>query len=409
MRRLYLQIYLAFVAVGLGALIVSGTVASLLVERESFGIADPFRAAAMLATVPDAELVEAVGRVAADLDADVAVWSPDGVVLASTGVVPFGRPGLIRRVAYVGIRFDLPDGRRVGAVQRRSDRLLGALTWLVVLGAALALGCYPIARRITRRLELAQEAVQRWGEGDLAARVPVLGRDEVAMVAQRFNVAAAEVERLFEAQRRMLASTSHELRSPLARLRVAIELAADGIAKEGWQHQAIADIEDLDAIVGDLLDVGRMQALDAPPHPEDLDLYELVRRKAARYPDVTVTGTPMPLYGDRRLLERLVGNLLDNALSHGAPPVRVTVGDGRLEVRDAGPGVSEAHADRIFEPFVRAPGESASDEGVGLGLYIVREIARSHGGDVRYEPGAGPVGGAFVVELAPPWRSADAR
>lgn len=399
MRRLYLHIYVMFVAVGIGALFVSGTVVSLLVDRDSFPPLDPVVAAAQIAGATETELAAVVATTAAKLEADVVVWDAEGTVLARVGEVPYGPPGVVRRFASFGYRFDLPDGRRAGTLQRQPERGWVGLAWLGVLALAVAVGCYPVARRVTRRLELVQQAVQRWGDGELSARVPVLGRDEVAQVAQSFNQAAAEVERLFEAQRRTLASASHELRSPLARLRVAVELAAEGLAPEGWTTRAAADIEDLDATVGDLLQVGRMQALDGPPHPEDLDLFQLVTEQLADRPSVTVQGTSLPMRGDRRLLQRLVRNLVDNAERYGAPPIVVTVRDGGIEVADQGAGIDDAFLDRIFEPFVRPPHhDEGRDGGVGLGLYLVREIARSHGGDVRYVRGD-QTGARFVVEL----------
>jgi len=396
MRRLYLQIYVMFVAVGIGSLMVSSLLVSLLVDHADVSLDAATQAVARIAVVGDAELQPTVTAIADELDAAVTVWDAEGRVLATDGEVAYGPPGMTRRYGRFEGRVDLPDGRRVGARERRGSRAIIGLAWLAALAAAVAVGCYPIARRVTRRLELTESAVRQWGRGELSARAPVLGRDEVARVAETFNVAAAEVERLFEAQRRVLASASHELRSPLARLRVAVQLAAEGIAPEGWTDGAIVDIEDLDAIVGDLLQVGRMQAHDGPPDPEALDLYALVAAEVADDPDVTLSGSPTELVGDRRLLVRLVRNLVDNAHRHGAPPIEIVVGDGQLAVIDAGPGVDPAFEDRIFEPFVHHA--SGPDGGVGLGLHLVREIARSHGGDVAYRRVAGG-GSRFVVTL----------
>ena len=120
------------------------------------------------------------------------------------------------------IAMRLPDGRTLAA--HREHEPLGWLIGIAALAAAIALGAYPITRRITRRLEKLRAQVEALGSGDLAARVEVRGHDEIADLARSFNRAAERIEKLVAAQRSALASASHELRSPLARIRVAIEL-----------------------------------------------------------------------------------------------------------------------------------------------------------------------------------------
>jgi signal transduction histidine kinase len=127
---------------------------------------------------------------------------------------------------------------------------------------------------------------------------------------------------------------------------------------------------------------------------EEVDLLGLAAEECARYDGVTLEGEPASLRGDPRLLRRLLRNLLDNAVKHGRPPVRVALARRaatvEILVTDAGPGVPEGERERIFEPFFR--GES-STQGAGLGLALVRQIARRHGGEARYE-------GGFRVSLA---------
>jgi signal transduction histidine kinase len=118
---------------------------------------------------------------------------------------------------------------------------------------------------------------------------------------------------------------------------------------------------------------------------EEIDLLALAAEEAARY-DLEVQGEPAPMRGDARLLRRMIRNLLENARRHGAPPVEVRVKPGELRVCDAGPGVAEAERERIFQPFY-------SRRGTGLGLSLVRQIARRHGGEARCE------GSCFVVRF----------
>ena len=188
-------------------------------------------------------------------------------------------------------------------------------------------------------------------------------------------------------QRRQLAFASHELRSPLARLRVSLELLA---GDEALKERAARDLGELDALIGELLEASRLEALGKPDRGETVDLLGLVAEEAARTGAV-VEGEPALVRGDPRLLRRLVRNLLDNARRHAAGAdveARVErVGEGaRLTVADRGPGVPEAQRERIFEPFYRPPGTPETGASFGLGLALVRQIARAHGGEARCLP-----------------------
>lgn len=263
---------------------------------------------------------------------------------------------------------------------------------LLVLG----LGSLVVSRRITRRLDELERTALRWGEGELDARAHVSGKDEVANLGRAFNRAADRVEELVQAQRRVLASASHELRSPMARIRMALALLDDGDADRARHLRAAEqDLEELDATVGDLLRVGRMQALAGPEDPEPVEMSELF----TDFSDVRVTGS-CTVHGDRRLLARLVRNLVENARKHGAPPIEATLSPGQLIVRDHGSGVPPDEREAIFEPFHRPTGHAEGiDGGVGLGLFLVREVAGFHGGTVRVEEATG--GGAQFVVSCP--------
>ena len=273
------------------------------------------------------------------------------------------------------------------------------LLGLVGVAGLMALGTYPVARGITRRLETLRRGVEDLGHGDLAARVPVQGRDEVAALARSFNKAAERIEALVRGQRHMLASASHELRSPLARLRLSVELLAEaGDEAQRATHlaEAVRDVAELDRLVEDLLLVGRLEA-GADLRAEPVDLLALAAEEAARA-DGEAEGDPLVIAGSPTLLRAMLRNLLENARRHGAPPVTVTVRangpEAVVEIRDAGPGVPPEERERIFAPFVR--GSCGRVGGAGLGLALVRGVAVRHGGRARC--GDGP-GGHFVVEL----------
>lgn len=231
-------------------------------------------------------------------------------------------------------------------------------------------------------------------------RVPADGRDEVAAVAKSFNKAADHVERLIKSHRALLANASHELRSPLARLRMAIDLYEEAPA-ENRKEEIVRNLAELDTLVEEILLASRLDHVEKLEVPEPVDLLALVSEEGARN-GVEVSGTPATVSGDPRLLGRLARNLMQNALRHGGPPVTANVAqaDGTVElrVRDHGPGIPDGERDRVFEPFYRPSGRGEAAGGWGLGLALVRQIAERHGGAVRY---ASPSGGGacFVVTL----------
>jgi signal transduction histidine kinase len=290
----------------------------------------------------------------------------------------------------------LDDGRWLVAVRARPPRPRPNLyLMLSVIALAIGTASYPVVRRLTRRLERLETSVERWGEGQLSTRVAVEGGDEVAHLARSFNHAAGRIEALVDAQKTLLANASHELRSPLARIRMASELMGDQ-ASPRIRAELNRNIEELDQIIGELLlasrlDAGVSQAIDPAP----LDLTALAAEECARA-GASLEGQVAELAGDAKLLRRLLRNLLENAQRYGggsAVAVRLAQVDGgvRIEVCDRGPGVPENEREAIFEPFHRVAGASEAAGGVGLGLSLVRQIARHHGGEVvcLANPGGG--------------------
>jgi signal transduction histidine kinase len=293
--------------------------------------------------------------------------------------------------------------------------------WMLgLVGVAMALAMYPIIRRLTRRLESLQRSVDQWGQGDLSARVPIKGNDEAGLLAQRFNDAADRVESLVKSQKSLLANASHELRSPLARIRMGLELMGDG-ASSTAKNEIKRNIGELDELIEEILLASRLDAHESDLGTvEEVDMIGLVAEECARTgagfvtgadpdPDAEFTtegddtdGHPVIVHGVTKLLRRAVRNLLENARRYTTGPVTATlqpVGDHAvLRVFDRGPGVPEELRARIFEPFYRLPGASERDGGVGLGLALVKSIAARHGGSVRCEGREGG-GACFVIEL----------
>ncbi len=415
MRRLYLQIYLAFLGIAV-AIVAVALLSSRIVMNWQPADSPRLRAMAeiLVEQLPQetAAREPALRRLGERLEVDVTLWDPAGQVLAATPGRTLAAPRLDGPPTQWTHPSDglvvvnrLADGRWLGlGVDAGTDfwhfthfALLLGLVALMIAGL-----CYPLARRITRRIEDLRRGVEGFGAGALGSRVEVVGRDEVAGLATQFNRAADRIEALVSGQRRMLASASHELRSPLARLRMAVELLADAAPEQRTlASEAGRDIEELDALVGDLLLSSRLAARPEVAH-EPVDLAAIVADEARRAGATDLAPGTAEIHGDAAALRRLIRNLLENARAHGQPPIEVTLETTatlvRIVVEDRGPGVPEAERERIFAAFYRPPGHREGDGGVGLGLALVRQIAGLHGGGVRCE--ARPGGGSrFVAEL----------
>lgn len=277
---------------------------------------------------------------------------------------------------------------------------------LILLFVAVAVGAWPVANRLTRRLKALRDGVEAFGSGQLQYRVAVEGRDEVGALAQSFNEAAQRIEDLVNSNRSLLANASHELRSPLARLKMAVSIMGDMPPERAAQlkdeiHQ---DIRELDTLVEEVLLASRLDARSQIEH-QAVDLLGLATEEANRVAAQVEAGPEVPKLSyraDERLLRRAVRNLLENAKRYGGPDIvlGLTGQPGQIEisVSDRGPGVPLDQRERIFEPFYRLPGHAEHAGGVGLGLSLVRQIALRHGGQVRCEAREGG-GSRFVITL----------
>ena len=285
---------------------------------------------------------------------------------------------------------------------------LGPLILVAMLFVAVAAGAFPVVRRLTRRLEALKQGVQAFGAGNLSQRVDAAGSDEVAAVAATFNLAAERIETLVQSHRSLLANASHELRSPLARLRMAVALYAEmpDAQRVGLRREIDANVAELDALVEEVLLASRLEAGKSLDPDGSVDLLALAAEEASRFDaEVEAVGDapPQPLLASERLLRRALRNLLENARRYGGGQVSLQVAAGPgggawVSVCDRGPGVPAALRERIFEPFFRLPGHAEREGGVGLGLSLVRQIAQRHGGSVHCAPREGG-GSCFVLSL----------
>lgn len=403
--RLYLQIYLTIV----GSLVLVVLIAGILwrstaemspmaqardIVEEIVGLALPPDGAGLQATEA------ALRKIADRTGSDVALFGADLSPLAGVGeALPPPDPGDRWASTPRGstLALHLSDGRWL-VVLLPSPRRNPAIAIILFLGAialAVALAALPVARRITRRLERLHEGVEQLGAGDLSARVEVEGRDEVARLAASFNRSAARIEELVGAHKMLLANASHELRTPLARIRMGLELMKTDASQQAAVER---DIAELDELVGAILLASRLESLEDAGADEEVDLLALAAEECARYAACSLDGEPATVWGDPLMLRHLLRNLLENAKKHGRPPVEVVVRaaspDIVLTVADAGEPIAAADRERLFRPFVRVARGSG---GTGIGLSLVRLIARRHGGDAAYREAAGR--GRFEVRL----------
>lgn len=414
--KLYRQIYLGFLGIALFCLIVAFFLAKVFGDRP---MKPPPPLAAGLSllvepmlALPDAELSETLAELSHKLRSDLTVYGADGKKKAWSDkqrgpeTVFANEFGWIRTNGDMGVASPLRNGNTVIAwrPERPEPPWIGRFgVWMALFLILVAIGCFPLARRLTRRLERLQQAVDTWGEGDLSVRATPQGHDEVAQLSVSFNRAADRIERLVGAQRLLLAKTSHEFRTPLSRIRMALQLLEDRANDPTLTRhfQSISqDTEEIDNMVGDILLISRLESKVEELPTECVDLFSIAQDEGAHF-GVPVFGRECKIRGQSRLLRRLIRNLLDNAVHYGeGKDVRLSVeksgGMVKLKVTDRGPGIVPEEREIVFEPFFRGTQQTGQTRGTGLGLTVVRDIARFHGGRVEVTAN-GDQGAAFVV------------
>ncbi len=398
-QRLYVRIYLALLA----SLVALGCMFAAVhwiydADQSRNGFETFAEVASEVLPPPDAPRMEqrrALMRWRQKVRANMALYTASGDFIAGVGPMPPPLPadpqGSGRIEGPRGAQaVKLPDGRwLVWQRMHGGRRLFGVniLMTLAAVAAVVAIGAFPVVRRLTGRLERLQHSVDTWGGGKLSTRVAVEGKDEVARLASSFNASAGRIEALMLAQKSLLANASHELRSPLARIRMAVELIGDQ-ANPAIGAELRQNIAELDLLIDEVLLASRLDAAAQDARVRDtVDLAAIVAEECSRVGAGFEAGA-LSVTGDARLLRRMLRNLLENAKRYGAnTPVAVRLtraadGGVQLDVCDGGPGVPADQRERIFEPFYRLPGASEAAGGVGLGLSLVRQIAEHHGGQV---------------------------
>jgi two-component system, OmpR family, sensor kinase len=349
------------------------------------------------------------------------------------GPTPRGRGGPRRPMEIAWI---VADGTRVGTVivplgrppfrvlVREFGPTLG-VTAIAVLIAGTSFIAFVVFGPARRRLKQVQAAADRLGAGDLDVRAPVDGRDEVAELAGSFNRMADELgrraralEAADRARRQLLADVSHELMTPLTAMRGYIEtlsmreLTLDPATRERYLRIIDEETRRLESIIGDLLDLARLEGGGTTFRRESVDIGRLVDRVAARHErelearDIRLTREVEPdaaiVSGDAERLEQVLQNLAANALRHTPDGGEIAIiaekapTGVRILVRDTGPGVPPEHLPHIFDRFYKVDAARKAAGGSGLGLSIVKTIVERHGGTIAARNDAGAV---FEIEL----------
>lgn len=307
---------------------------------------------------------------------------------------------------FISFRIDDGEGEDEYWLALPRDRLerIFPAQWLGWGAAALALslaGAWLVVFRVTRPLKALASAAADIGQGRRPQPVEATGPAEIETLARSFNQMNADLARLDEDRALILAGISHDLRTPLTRLRMGIEMSTDD---ETMRDGMIADVEEMDRTIGQFLDFARTDDAGDSESATPIDLGAMIEDLAAQYRKrnaplsaslagaCTVSGRPQPL-------RRAVANLVDNALRYAGSeqPIELalTAGDDTavIEVRDRGPGIPPEQAERLKLPFTRLEAARTNALGAGLGLAIVDRIARAHGGrfDLLPRPGGGLV------------------
>jgi two-component system sensor histidine kinase CpxA len=268
--------------------------------------------------------------------------------------------------------------------------------WVLILAVLL---CYALAYHLTAPLRRLQKAVDHFGRGDLDARAEETRHDELGELAGAFNRMAERIQTLLAAERRLLLDVSHELRSPLARLSVAVELARSGESSGLPLDRIQKEADRLNALISQMLEVTRLEGDPAQRKLAPVQLDELIGglvddcsiEARARGCSLTLEHPPhVAVDGDSELLRRAIENVVRNAIRHAPRESNVEValsnggGHARVRVRDYGPGVPENALPRLFDPFYRVDSDrSRGSGGVGLGLSIARRAVELHHGSLR--------------------------
>jgi two-component system OmpR family sensor kinase len=275
---------------------------------------------------------------------------------------------------------------------------------LIIVGIVAALLVLPLSHRITRRVTELHQLAQDWAEGRLDRRAQVHGKDEIAQLATVFNTMAENLQNTLQQRKEYLALISHELKSPLARMRIALELLADKNENKPDVLEIIqgikSEISESEQLIEQLLVLSRIEMALPSAIREAFDLNAVIKlaidhvmpmAQVAHVDIVSELSSVPQVHGDAPQIQRAIANVLENAVKYSPPESAILVktkSDQKtveISIADSGPGIPEQEREKIFEPFYRGT-QPEQKEGAGLGLFIARRIIELHNGKIHALP-----------------------
>ena len=281
-----------------------------------------------------------------------------------------------------------------------------AIGWIIPGVLALLGGCFLVIRYMLRPVQDLKLATHRMGEGELSHRVPVRSNNDLGELAGSINTMADDIEKMLDAKRQLLLGASHELRSPLTRASVAVQLLDDS----SYARQIRDDLREMDTLITEILETERINTRHAVLNRTGVNIPSLAQSIIAELGPAEVklstVGVEDNLQLDEPRVHLLLRNLISNAIKHGgdadrSPELQVTVTGKtvRIDMTDYGPGIAAEHLSQVTEPFYRIdPARARATGGFGIGLYLCKLIAEAHGGELTVcsEPGTKTVVSAVL-------------
>ncbi|MFQ3597982.1 MAG: HAMP domain-containing sensor histidine kinase [Chloroherpetonaceae bacterium] len=293
---------------------------------------------------------------------------------------------------------DLPPPQSFFSTER-------AVLWLLLFLSLIGIGLFFLLRHMFSPIQTLIDGTKRISAGDFSTHIEINRRDELGELAHSFNAMSARIHEMLKRERELLLDVSHELRSPLTRMKVALELLPDGVGKTQIQN----DVNELNAMLTELLESERLQSSNGSLKRMVFDLVKIAEEVRSEFRDeherIAIEAEhEIRLYADKERIRLLLRNLVSNALKYSQSLVRIHLSETPskvvLRVIDYGKGISKEDLKKIFEPFYRTDSarvRMSSEGGFGLGLYLCKKIVEAHGGTIVAQSEEGET--CFEIQL----------